>query len=234
MDFIRFIETNQPFVFAKFGDGEYNAVQQFQGGNCDGTPYTSNLGKAITRAFNSLSPNSNVYIGRWADSQQVSEYFSKSVSNPVNWENYNLLIFRSSAEFFNRAMPYYVALRKATQQKIYVCNESMIGLSRAILGVTDHVVIDPVNWFETQYEQILSSVKQTVRTPESLIILTSAGMGAKPLIADLYQLYPNAIIIDIGSAMDLICSHRRTRDYHRLSGEEIHHISNAIAQSAYT
>jgi hypothetical protein len=232
MDFIRFIETNQPFVFAKFGDGEYNAVQRFQGGNCDGTPYTPKLGEAITRAFNTLTPNSNVYIGRWADSHQVSEYFGKSVSHPVNWENYNMLIFRSAAEFFNRAMPYYVALRRATQQKIYVCNDSMVGLSRAILGVTDHVVIDPVNWFETQYDQILSSVKQTVRTPESLMILTSAGMGAKPLIADLYKLYPHAIIIDIGSAMDLICSHRRTRDYHTLSSQEVIDISNAIAHSS--
>jgi hypothetical protein len=150
----------------------------------------------------------------------------------VNWENYNILIFRSSTEFFNRAMPYYVSLRRATQQKLYICNQSMVDLSRAILGVTDHVVIDPVNWFETQYDQVLSSVKQTVRTPESLIILTSAGMGAKPLIAELYQLYPKAIIIDIGSAMDLICSHRRTRDYHKLSVEEIAHISSAIVESA--
>ena len=61
------------------------------------------------------------------------------------------------------------------------------------------------------------------------MILTSAGMGAKPLIADLYKLYPHAIIIDIGSAMDLICSHRRTRDYHTLSQQEVIDISNAIA-----
>lgn len=234
MDLIRCIETNAPYVFAKFGDGEYNAVQRFQGGNCDGTPYTPKLGEAITNAFTILSSKPNVLIGRWADSQQVSEFFGKSVNHPVNWENYNLLIFRSSAEFFNRAMPFYVAIRNAPQQKIYVCNESMVGLSRTILGVTDHVVVDPVNWFEKDYDHVLHSVKQTVRTPECLMILTSAGMGAKPLIADLVQLYPNAILIDIGSAMDLICSHRRTRDYHGLSGDEIQTISNAIVQSAYT
>ena len=232
MDFIRFIETNQSFVFAKFGDGEYNAVQRYQGGNCDGTPYTPKLGESITHAFNSLTRNPNVYIGRWADSPHVSDYFGKSVSHKVNWENYNLLIFRSSAEFFNRAMPYYIVLRQAKQQKIYICNQTMVNLSRTILGVTDHVVIDPVNWFETQYDQILSNVKQCVRTPDSLIILTSAGMGAKPLIADLYQLYPKAIIIDIGSAMDLICSHRRSRDYHTLNGEEVLQISKAITESA--
>lgn len=232
MDFIHFIETNQPFVFAKFGDGEYNAVHGFPGGNCDGTPYTSKLGEEITRAFRELSPNPNVYIGRWADSSQVTDYFGKSVPHKVNWENYNMLIFRSSAEFFNRAMPYYIALRKAKQQKIYICNQSMVELSRTVLGVTDHVVIDPVNWFETQYASVLSNVKQCVRTPESLMILTSAGMGAKPLLADLYKLYPKAILIDIGSAMDLICSHRRSRDYHTLSGEEILQISNAITESA--
>lgn len=231
MDFIRFIETNQPFVFAKFGDGEYNAVHRFPGGNCDGTPYTPRLGEEITRSFNELSSNSNVYIGRWADSPQVSEYFGKSVPHPVNWENYNLLIFRSYAEFFNRAMPYYMAIRAAKQQKIYVCNSSMVELSRDILGISDHVVIDPVNWFTTQYEAVLKQIQTTVRTPESLLILTSAGMGAKPLLADLYKIYPKAILIDIGSAMDLICSRRRTRDYHTLNEEEISRISLAIAQS---
>jgi hypothetical protein len=43
MDIIRFIEEKKPFVFAKFGDGEYYATIQTCGGNCDGTPFTPDL-----------------------------------------------------------------------------------------------------------------------------------------------------------------------------------------------
>ena len=53
-------------------------------------------------------------------------------------------------------------------------------------------------------------------------------MGAKVLIADIYKKFSNSIIIDIGSALDLICSGRRTRDYHTLTDNDINDIKNAI------
>ncbi len=40
-----------PFIFAKFGDGEYAAANGHYGSNCDGDKYTNNLQKEIIDAI---------------------------------------------------------------------------------------------------------------------------------------------------------------------------------------
>jgi hypothetical protein len=228
MDIVKFIETNTPFVFAKFGDGEYFAAIRTEGGNCDGTQYTEKLGNGIIDAFKYLSQFPNVYIGKWCDFDRVAEYFKNLVPHTVTWENYNIFIFRTRNEFYDRCIPMYKAIRNAKQQKIYVCNPTMVEGARHLLKVDAFVPIHPTNWFDTAYTEVLDAVKSQVQDPNNLLILTSAGMGAKVLIADLHRLYPNAIILDIGSAMDLICSSRRTRDYHQLNGNEIMEIRQTL------
>jgi hypothetical protein len=229
MDIIKYIEQNIPFVFAKFGDGEYYASIKANGGNCDGTPYTQKLGDGIIESFKYLTDLPNVYIGKWLDFKGVADYFQSLTTNTVNWENYNIFISRSRDEFLNRALPYFKAIRNAKQEKIYICNETMVNRSKEILNIDRHVVIHPVNWFEADYENILQSAIKTVQQPDNVIIMTSAGMGAKILIADLRRYFPNAIILDIGSAIDFLCSHRRSRDYHNaLTYEDTEIIKNAI------
>jgi hypothetical protein len=228
MDFVSFIQNNIPFVFVKYGDGEYYASIRAEGGNCDGTPYTPGLGDGIIKSFQYITQFPNVYIGKWNDFKGVSDYFQSLTTYPVQWENYNLLISRSRDEFLHRALPYFRAIRQATQQKIYVCNSTMVDGSRDLLRMDHHVIIDPVHWFERQYQEILSNVLSSIKDPNQVMILTSAGMGAKVLIADIHKRFPHAIIIDIGSALDLVCSNRRTRDYHNLSQQDIHDIIQAI------
>jgi hypothetical protein len=228
MDIVKFIQENTPFMFAKFGDGEYYAAIGEHGGNCDGTPYTKRLGEGINESFKYLTQFSNVYIGKWADFDKPSTYFQSLTPNTVNWENYNILISRSRNEFLNRALPYFKAIRNANQQKIYICNEYMVEISRSVLTIDDFVVVDPVNWFEQNYSEILTTFIKTVKDPNNLMVLTSCGMGAKVLIADIHKLFPNAIFLDVGSSLDLVCSNRRTRDYHVLNFQDVLDIQNAI------
>jgi hypothetical protein len=228
MNIVKYIQTNTPFIFVKFGDGEYAAANNWRGGNCDGTPYTQTLGNSVIEAVKILSQSSNVYVGKWCGSETVANYFQSLVSNLIQWENYNYFIFRTANEFFTRCLPIYKSIRNAKQQKLYVCNSYMVEGAKQYLNIDSFAVIDPVNWFEVSYTNILTNIKSQVQDPNNLIILTSAGMGAKKLIADLHIQYPNAIILDIGSAMDLICSSRRTRDFHALTDIEIIEIRNVL------
>ena len=228
MDIVKFIKQNKSFIFVKFGDGEYYASIQSPGGNCDGTLYTPKLGNGIIESFKYLNQFPDVYIGKWEE-RSVPNYFQSLTSDKiVNWENYNILIARTRDEFLNRTLPYFKAIRNAKQQKIYVCNSTMVKLSKNILNIDNHIVIDPSNWFELNYDEILHNTINCINDPNNVLILTSAGMGAKVLIADIYKKFSNSIIIDIGSALDLICSGRRTRDYHKLTNNDINDIKNAI------
>lgn len=85
--------------------------------------------------------------------------------------------------------------------------------SKLMLNIDDHVIIHPNNWFEHNYSNVLYSIKEKVRGPNNLMILVSAGMGAKILITDLYKLYPKSIIFDIGSAIAIQCSGKFIGDF---------------------
>lgn len=229
MDIVRDISNNSPFVFAKFGDGEYNAAVQLQGANCDGTPYTPLLGQKIIEAFKFLSKFPNVYIGKWADFNSVAEYWTTLVPHSFSWADYNILICRSAQDFLNRGVQYFRAIRNAPQQKIYVCNASMVSESAHLLHIDTHIVVDSQHWFEHSYDSVLASLLNSVKDPNNVMLLTSAGMGAKPLIAEFWKKYPNSIIIDVGSALDAVCSNRRSRDYHTVfSNSDLQRIREAI------
>ena len=224
MDIVALLRDKTPFVFAKFGDGEYFAATGCAGGNCDGTPYTQILGQEVRRAIEVLK---TAYIGKWVDSPQVAPYFQSICSAPIRWENYNIFIFRTYHEYYTRCLPIYRAIRMSPQQKIYICNEYMVDGTREFLNMDAHVVVHSRNWFEHDYAKTLECLKTRITT-DSPIILLSAGMGAKPLIADIVKAYPTATVLDIGSALDLVCSSRRTRDYHRLTEAEIQCIKRSL------
>lgn len=211
------IQNNIPFTFVKYGDGEYFAAIQSIGHNCDGTPYTKNLGDSLVQSFKYFTQFDNVFVGKRQE-EFVFRFFS-SLSNRVNWEDFHLFMFNSASEFYNR-LPIYRAIRNATQQKLYVCNETMVEESKKLLNIDSCVVVNSQNWFEQNYSTVLKSIQSLVKDPSSIIILFSAGMGAKVLMADVLKLFPLAILIDIGSALDLLCGGRKSRDYHQTFKEE--------------
>jgi hypothetical protein len=226
--FIDSIKTGQPFVFAKYGDGEYNAAVQLQGGNCDGTPYTPKLGEGVKDAFCYVAKQPNVYIGQWDDFNGVDKYFQSLIDTPVQWVNYNIFIFKSKQQFYEQQLAFYKAIRESNKQKLYVCNPAMAERAGPLLNLDAAVTVDPVNWFETNYGDVLNRTISAVKDPNNVMILTSAGMGAKVLITDLYKVFPSATIIDVGSALDLMCSGRRSRNFHTLSDSDIHEMARAI------
>ena len=212
-----FINNNSSFIYVKFGDGEYQAANNFSGGNCDGTKYTKKLGEKIIESFNTLSQYQNVYFGNpcvFGDFNQTYNYFNTLTNNKINFVDYHTFIFKSVDEYFNRCINLYKCIKNSKQQKIYVCNQYNYNFSKSLLNIDNHVIIDPTNWFDTDYNTVYNNVLSSIKDPNNVIILTSAGMGAKVLIKDLYQKLNNSIIIDIGSAMDQVFGNRKTRDYH--------------------
>jgi hypothetical protein len=207
MDFIDALKTNQAFTYAKYGDGEYLCAIKRPGQNCDNTKYTEKLSNAVIKSYKYLAPQSNCYIGRWTDGK-VDAFFERIVK--PNWRDYSQFIFFNKKEFYEK-LDLFRSIKQATQQKIYCCNADN-AKAAPIFNIDTCVIVHPSDWFESTYEAVLAETKAAVINPDSVIILTSAGMGAKPLMADLRQCYPNAILIDIGSAFDTFV-YRKSRSH---------------------
>ena len=217
MDFTNKIINNQPFTYAKYGDGEYLVASKRKGQNCDHTQYTEKLGNAVIDSYKYLAPLYNSYIGKWDGDYKVFGFFEK-IFKPT-WSDYSAFIFGNKKEFQIK-LPLLKSIKYATQQKIYVCNQDNFKVN-SIFNIDNCVLVHPSDWFEINYDIILQQTKNSVLNPDSVIIMTSAGMGAKPLLADLRKLFPNAILIDIGSAFDLFV-YKKTRSYNlNLTKDEI-------------
>ena len=211
MDFITALKLNFAFTYVKYGDGEYLCAikQDLTGQNCDYTKYTEKLSNAILESYKYLAPQPNCYIGRWTGIWSEVDIFFEKIVKP-NWKNYCEFIFFNKKEFYEK-LNLFKAIKDATQQKIYCCNSENAKVA-PIFNINSCIIIHPSDWFEQNYDAVLAETKEAIVNPKSVIILTSAGMGAKPLLADLRRSYPDAILIDIGSAFDTF-AYRKSRKH---------------------
>lgn len=203
------IKKDESFVFIKYGDGELAASQFKTGGNCDGTRYTQKLGEAIAKSIHVYSGGKNIYLASM--SKQMEEYWEQLIDYKPNWAVYqaiNIHDFESPDK-----ANLYKAIKNTTRKKIFIGNFFMLKVVM-LLNIDVFIPVDPKDWFDKSYDFIRQRVESQIYNDSNTMIITSAGMGAKPLIADLYTKYPNAIYIDAGSAFDLICTKRHSRAYH--------------------
>lgn len=219
-----YIINNIPCIFIKYGDGELFAANYFSGENCDCTPYTRNLGDNLRESFIYLSKQPNAMLGAWHNSESLV-FWEGLVDHTLTWVNYHTIILDSLNT--SEKLLLFKAIKESSRKKIYIANPL---LKRAIplLNIDVHIEVDYSNWFESNYAAIISSVKSAVENDSNTIILASAGMGAKVLISNLHKLFPNAIYIDIGSTLDLLCTKRDSRGWNISYNDLVNYFKSII------
>jgi hypothetical protein len=205
------INNNKACIFVKYGDGEYYAATYQKGENCDNTPYTKNLGDKVRESFVYISAQNNSMLGLWHD-EKTKGFWNDLVNTEVNWVDYHTVLIDGEKIRNTDTLDLFRSIKESTRKKIYIANEKM-NRAKDVFLIDSHVKIHPSNWFENEYDTVFNSIKSEITDDNNIMILTSAGMGAKYLIAELHKLYPNAIYIDIGSGFDKICTGAQTRTY---------------------
>jgi hypothetical protein len=209
------IKSNIPVQFCKYGDGEYlcsnkNSHNSLQ--NCDKDTYTQKLSDSVTNSFKYITSFDNAFIGMWEDTEIIKYW--ENLSKNVNWVSYHLLIFDQSDLISNNIVnkiKIYKAVKESKLKKIIICNELLIK-SKVSLNIDNLVLVPFNNWFDSKFDEILNKVKKIIGDQDgNHIVLTSCGMSAKVLIAELHKLYPKGIYLDVGSGLDLICTKRDSR-----------------------
>jgi hypothetical protein len=219
-------------MFVKYGDGEYNAANFYQGGNCDGTPYTKNLGEKLIESFIYNSQQSNSMLGKWHMDSSLGPFWESLVNVKINWVDFTTILFDSGKqhESYLDRVNFYRAIKESEFKKIYVANSKMYK-AKELLKLDHHIIIDSSNWFDTEYSSVFNSIKTTVGdNGDKTIILVSGGMGSKYLVSELHKLYPTAIYIDIGSSLDYICTKNKTRAHSMSYGDICAHFKDLLPE----
>ena len=218
--FVDFIENNIPFSFSKYGDGEWICANRdvFNGKygntNSDYDTYTENLQRGLTEGLKDIvNHEGNNYIGAW-ETKTVMDYWLSIVENKekILWADYHTFIFNKLDEpdIITRRLKLYKSIQNCTRKKIIICNQ-LLQKSRDLLRADEMIIVPFQNWFDQHFNDVLQKIIQAIGENEEPMVFTSCGMGAKVLISTLRQKYPKGIFIDMGSALDYICTMRNTR-----------------------
>ena len=199
-----------PVSFSKYGDGEHAAANGHSGANCDRDTYTPALSRGIREAFAYMVDEApNTYIGIWHDGGHI-DYWSTLIKKPVRLTNYHTLILDGDRRAEKIGL--FKAIKQSSYTKIYVCNPLMVR-AKGLLNI-DHMIHVPFqNWFDDSFAEILTKIENCIPANETCIIMTSAGMGAKVVIAELSKKYPQNIYLDIGSGLDKVCTKKTSRGW---------------------
>ena len=100
--------------------------------------------------------------------------------------------------------------------------------AQSLLNIDLMIHIPINNWFDTLFDELMRTLKTVISADEQYIIMCSAGMGAKVIICELSKMFPNNIYLDIGSALDTICTKRVTRDYNRTYEKVMHYLHDLV------
>lgn len=203
------IRNNIACIFAKYGDGELSAATFQNGNNCDGTPLTYKLGNKLRESLQYIVKQPNNMIGKWPI-PSVYNFWQSLVDLPINYVDYHTVINDKESIYNIDKLELLKSIKECNRKKIYIANP-LLKRAKLLLNIDIHIEVDFSNWFETDYDSVRDSICKSIDSDSNTIIMVSAGIGAKPLISDLHRLYPNAIYIDIGSALDTICTKRDSR-----------------------
>jgi hypothetical protein len=203
------IIKNQPVIFAKFGDGEYLCASGNSGANCDGDSYNKLLSQSLKEAVIYFSKLDNAYLGAW-HSGNVPTFFNTLTPNCIKWVNYHTFIMDNTSFNDDTKLQIYSAIKNNPRRKIVVANE-LLARAKILLNAEHHVIVPFRNWFEPDFNNILTAVLENIGDDDEPLILTSAGMGAKVLIMELHKRKPHGIFIDIGSGLDFLCTKKDSR-----------------------
>jgi hypothetical protein len=236
------LRTQQPIVFTKFGDGEYQCMNKWSGHNCDGDAYDPQLGDNLQKAFLQLCDMSyqdgtdRILLGRWHCRSEVEYYsrlywtyqLSQGIDMPkeIPFVNYHLIYFDNtdrSPLIYNLVQ----AIQEYPHMKILITNSNNIRLCH-FFKVTQYIPIEPKSWSLTQYDTIIATLRKTLSVYPHALILIAGGLASKVLISQLSSEYPLASFLDIGSGFDYIATRTNTRTHRHRYEDEVEYYKNLL------
>lgn len=206
-DFVQNIKNDTPFSFARYGDGEWSAILNKKGCNCDGHEYFPDMGK---RLGDIVKSKPSYLLGMQARARRL---MGKEIDNymkevRIKWMRADVLHF---ASLNGDLAIFFEALKGKTV--VIVGPKHLSKLDK--FHVCDFFPVPDKNcWLS--YDKVYQTVgSYLTATKKHTVVLFAASMMANVLIDDLYKKHGQRhTLLDIGSALDPY-AWKKTRKYHK-------------------
>lgn len=196
------IISKDNFSYARYGDGELNALLGKSGQNCDKHEYFPDMGKKLKLILES-KPEYYLGLQRLGKEQNMDNPEFERLFQMNNWEDNEIFTYASIRGELK-------SLKRALYERkvIQVGNTHLKSLFLA-----DVFIEIPMTNCWLQKDKVLSLIRKHLK--EDDVVMYSASMMTKWLIDELYKEWGTKITqIDTGSVWDLYAG-RITRSYMR-------------------
>ena len=202
--YLEYLANFENFSWSRWGDGEWNAIKEKHGQNCDKHFYFPDLGSALRDVLES-KPDYNISLQNLALTQNKGVEIFERLTAFNEWAPVNEYLVRLSLK--NKLGPFFDVLKK--RDVIIVGNEKVCNIKQI---KCEKIIIPSVNcWYA--YLEILQKIKSAIK--KDVVILYAASMMANVLIDNVYNIHKENITqIDVGSVLDPYVG-INSRTYHK-------------------
>lgn len=193
------IQMDTPFAFTKFGDTELFCISKQQGTGGEHA-YSPEAAEDLMKAYRVL--REHAYLGDWKWNAQAEKLALENRYGPIaNPVFYDAILFHENWWLTETLRSFYDAIRNSRRKKIYIANKKL-AKAQHFLGL-DYFTEVPERDAYTCKDAVLKQLKFLLSVEKGpVMVLTSCSILAKVIAAFVVEFRPNAIVIDLGSALD--------------------------------
>jgi hypothetical protein len=203
------IKNNEPFSFARYGDGEWNCILEPNNnkGNCDGHKYFTDLSLSLQ---NVLKSKPKYFLGMQnhalrINGDNINKFIADNNLQDIEWSNADIFHKASIHNEFNK---FFEVIKN--KQVILVAPEYLQILK---LGKVAFNIPAQDCWLKK--DEIVEWLKGILPTEyRGMIIIFCASMAANVMVDELYNWNQNHTYLDMGSVFDPYVKVAK-RSYHK-------------------
>ena len=192
------LALNEPFTFARYGDGEWLTILGHIGlKNSNGCTFTQELSDDLVQVLKrqNLYQHAILTIAKRKQGNEITQYLQDNKIN-LRWYNGDLFL---DALLNGDLYPFVRELRR--RRILYVGNERLRGLNYTGIGMFEYeAYIQPPPQNAHLYKgQIVDQVKRLIRQKNIEVVGWSSGLASKVFIDEVFMEYPHVTQINFGS-----------------------------------
>lgn len=214
-ELVRFVESKTPFVYVRYGDGEFNSMIGSNRKNSDGHRYfPDSMGVELKRVLTEVrdwTSEGIIRIGGWWDDRHDAFVDSNNLRYTVPWCSPAIFYYEILSL---RALWFMAAVRDFEGPKVLVGNEGIRAAAKTFNA--EFVEIPALNcWLE--YDRIKAECDSHLKNGS--LFIHCAGMMSSVLGWDLWKQDQSTIQIDFGHTISACISKARRKYMMRRTDE---------------
>lgn len=201
------LRNGERFSFARYGDGEWNAIYGKQGANCDGHEYFKDLGANLKYAVENQIGVNNVIMGLQPltiASDRINQ-IEKDFPN-IDWVDADCI---HNASIDGKLELLFTAIWERDCTLVGPNHLKNIAEKNGF----DFIEIPSINCWN-EYERISNSISEQLDSGFDRVVLLCASMISEVII---HEFHDEATFIDLGSVLDPYCGVKSRRYHHKLT-----------------